>query len=319
MKCPKCDFGVNRTMKFCPECSQRLEFPASTGQRIEQFLARSLSLNVLYADFKVSFNSQDVVIFKIDGDEEMKESVVFRLDGDKLTVGGRLPGVEIIPHNICISIFNDTITINGKRLDKTKKLTIEISLPRNFELNVEQYTLGSMAFTSDVGNLVLRDSGFMSIEAKSFYSLDAYISGSASLTIDDVASGLVTDISGSGDLTVRSIKGAVSISVSGSGDVDIAEINGSLTANIGGSGDFDIKRVYITTATFAISGSGDVSIREGDIQTTTISASGMGGFEFGGHVGTGSFTASGMGDIEVDSCDTILRQKESGMGSIEIG
>ena len=235
MKCPNCSYDVNRTMKHCPECGQKIEFPANTGQRIEEYRAQSLSLNMMYAYFKVSFNNQGVIIVKIDGDEEMKEAVALTLSSGTLSIEGKLPGVEINPNSASISITNDTITINGKKLDKSKKLSIELSLPWNVELDVDQYALGTMEFTTDAGGVVLHNSGYMSIEAKSFNNLEAHVSGMADLTIDDVAHGLTADISGSGDMAARSVKGDVSIVVSGSGDIEIAEIDGSLTANVGRS------------------------------------------------------------------------------------
>jgi len=288
-------------------------------QRVEEYRAKSLSLNMLYADFKIAFNKQNVIVVKISGDEEMKNAVSFSMSEGLLKVEGKLPGVEIDPSNISISISNDTIKINGTKLDKGKKLLIELSLPWNVELDVREYALGTMSFTTDAGDVVLRNSGFMTIEAKSFNKITTYISGMGDLVIDDVANGLTADVSSSGDLTARTVKGGLSVTVSGSGDVEISELDGSLTANLRDMGDLVIDRVSVTTGNFTITGSGDVEIGDGKIQDLTVNTTDMGGFVFEGHAVTGSFICSGMGDIEVDSCDNVTKQKATGMGDIEIG
>lgn len=320
MVCKNCGHEALRGMKHCPECGAKLELPASTGPRTEEFRASSLSLDVLYADFKVSFNNRGIVTVKIEGDEEIKEAVNLSLARESLSMEGKLPDVEIDPDSVSISILDDgTVIIDRKRLDKKRKLSIALSLPRNFELEVGRYALGSMTFTTDAGDVILHNSGHMLIQAKSFNNLEAHVSGMADLEIEDVAHGLTADVSGEGDMSARSVRGSVTVNVSGEGDLEITRVEGPMTADINGDGDLKIEDVILTSGQFTITGGGDVDIEDGEIQTLTVVSTGMGGFVFEGHVGTGSFTSSGMGDIEVDSCDNVLRRRTSGMGDIEIG
>lgn len=328
------------------------------SQLVREFSVKRMSLNMLYADFRVAFNKQDVATIKISGDERMVNAVVFNLTDGLLSVDGRLPEVEINPRNFSISISNETIKINGTKLDKKMKLLVEMILPQSFELDIQKYALGTMTFTTDAGDVVLNNSGYMTIEAMSFNSLNTEISGMGDLVVDDIADGLKANISSSGDLTAQKVNGAVNITITGSGDVEVIKISGSLTAKLSDMGGLEADKVSVTSADVSISGSGgieiseltgsltanlsdmgdlivgylsatagvftvtgtgDVEISDGKIQDLTVKTTDMGGFVFEGHAITGSFTCSGSGDIEVDSCDNVTKQKSTGMGDIEIG
>lgn len=319
MKCSNCGVAVNGSILYCPDCGAKVESASRTVPLVVEYTATSLSLDVLFADIKISFSPGNSIVIKIDGDEEMKKAVDLTLIGGKLSIEGKLPGVEVDRHSIRISLLNDIVVVNNKRLDISKKLKVDIVLPMDSEISLGEYVVGSIIFTNNGGNVVLRSKTISSVLAQSFDQLNANCSGLGNLNISDVLVGLTLHLSGLCNFAAGSVKGASSLTVLGSGSVNISDIIGTFTASVQGMGDINAHKASLESADVTLRGSGNVEIKAGDIKSLSVKTEGMGDFVFGGHAETGSFQASGMGDIEVSSCSNILKKKETGMGDITIG
>lgn len=319
MKCSNCGVAVNDSISYCPDCGAKVESVSQTVPLVAEYTATSLSLDVLFADIKISFSRGNSIVIKIDGDEEMKRAVDLTLIGGKLSIEGKLPGVEVDRHSIRISLLNDIVVVNNKRLDTAKKLKVDIILPMDSEISLGEYVVGSIIFTNNGGSVVLRSKTITSVLAQSFDQLNAHCSGLGNLTISDVLVRLTLHLAGLCNFAAGSVKGVSSISVLGSGDVKISDIIGTFAASVQGMGGIKARNVFLDSADVTLRGSGDVKIKAGDIKSLAVKTHGMGNFVFSGNAEIGSFESSGMGDIEVSSCRNIVKREATGMGDITIG
>ena len=184
------------------------------------------------------------------------------------------------------------------------------------------------------GPLDLNVRGSADVTTGNAKSVDARISGSGDLEMDDIEDGtfsvsgsgdieignaasLDVRVSGSGDVSFDDVSGYAKFRSSGSGDVEGGEVFGGLDYDASGSGDLDIENV-VGDLTVEISGSGDASIDDGDVDHLVVHTSGSSSVDFDGTAQTADLDASGSSDIFVDTVEGKASIHASSSSDIDI-
>ena len=142
-----------------------------------------------------------------------------------------------------VSINNNQITINGKKVDnsgtKTKPIqTLKIIVPKNIDLTIKGS--GDVKVIAPINNLRLGCNGTGDMQVEKVNTIKSLV------------------ISGSGDVRIKFCKTIDNVAISGSGTIIIDNCESIVDATVSGSGDIIIPK-NTKVESEMISGSGEIT------------------------------------------------------------
>lgn len=262
------------------------------------YKAKSILLGTMYARVVFRQIPGEEITVDISGDEEMVQQLSISCADDKLDLRGVLPGVVTKLGNYSILTTEDTVVVNGVRLDLLKRLDIQIGLPDRSEVTFVELCLGDINFSGEFTNTKIWNA-------------------SPNMVGGDVFSNLELVIVSSGDFAAKQVTNFVAkLHDRGSAYIDL--VLGSIDAKVVGLGDLQIKKVEVSDLTGCVGGSGTFRIDQGNVTNLVMEVNGGGCFNFDGTVTDANLMCSNMGDIFIDVCINKPQKIHYGMSDIKI-
>lgn len=189
-------------------------------------------------------------------------SVIIRGGSISVRGGASVSNVSIGGGN-SMSIINGVLFVDGREVDLTRHMVIEILTPPLMDVHVDDL-IGAVGIMPNLNGTI----DFSSSSNANLYAHDANrvignIHGQGSAEVLIVRESVETKISGQGGFTFNSVGGTVDAKVSGQGSIRINGGNSrSMEAKVSGQGSIEHHGTVNGDADLRVSGQGSITVRQ---------------------------------------------------------
>ena len=285
MLCSNCGNDLIKGANFCPMCgADQTKFLEPTPPRVEKFPASSIVLSQMLANVEVVPYDGEYVRVTITGDEATKQAAALELSDDTVMISAPLPfmtgsgsskrgggffsGGGIVISNFISSVsmsnsgtswINGQLFVDNQAVDMSRIIQVVVEVPVGTMVKVGKL-IGSANIGNTNGDLEVKLSGTTKVQADTIRNLQAKISGSGDVAVQQVYGNISVRISGSGNITINGGHSpSFTASISGSGAVSFNGVAEKADMSVSGSGDIYLREC-LTIPSKSKSGSGRISV-----------------------------------------------------------
>ena len=158
----------------------------------------------------------------------------------------------------------------------------------------------------------------VSVRVPAGFPLDIDASGVTRYAIGPVGGPMKVSLSGASELEAAEVS-TLDAQLSGSGRISVQQASGPARLDMSGHGRIEVGRADMPSLAVSLSGAGELRIDAGQVGSLTLDQSGAGHVQFGATVGDAKVDLSGVGAVHFVRVTGRLDKDVSGVGTVTVG
>ncbi len=150
------------------------------------------------------------------------------------------------------------------------------------------------------------------------FPLDIDASGVTRYAVGPVGGPLKVGLSGASELEAAAVS-TLNAELSGSGTISVQQASGAARLDLSGHGRIEVGRADMPSLAVSLSGAGELHIDAGQVASLTLDQSGAGHVQVGATVGDAKVDLSGVGAVHFARVTGRLDKDVSGVGVVTVG